>query len=229
MQQTIAFCHDKDFEMLKLGCTKPNPANICLHKSTDAEFYPFREGDKDLWKKFGKLLLVVHLSFLHAKQLSMKLLFEGLQTYAKLLLGLMPANYIPTRSVNCQPMPTGLHTRWEFDSETSRFKPRQNKTRSFENLVMSYFQRTKPECEIEGFFAKGRQKKNDCFNIDGFCFHCNTVLEAMVCFYHFCPCQELLSLKWIFNGIARRELDALREHYMQEKGFNVIEMRECGW
>ena len=23
-------------------------ANICLHKSTDAKFYPFTEGDKDL-------------------------------------------------------------------------------------------------------------------------------------------------------------------------------------
>ena len=44
--------------------------------------------------------MVVHLSFLHAKQLLMKLLFESLQTYANLLLGLMPANYNPTRCVN---------------------------------------------------------------------------------------------------------------------------------
>ena len=38
-----------------------------------------------------------------------------------------------------QPMPTNLYTRWDFDSETSRFTSRQNKTRSFENMVMSYF------------------------------------------------------------------------------------------
>ena len=51
------------------------------------------------------MLLVVHLSILHAKQLLMKLLFESLQTYANLLLGLMPANYIPTRCVNpCLPV-----------------------------------------------------------------------------------------------------------------------------
>ena len=37
--------------MLKLGCTLPNLANICLHKSTDASFYPFTEGDKDLLEK----------------------------------------------------------------------------------------------------------------------------------------------------------------------------------
>ena len=65
--------------MLKLGCTLPNLANVCLHKSTDAKLYPFTEGDKDL-----KMLLVVHLSFLHAKQLLMKLLLENLQTYANL-------------------------------------------------------------------------------------------------------------------------------------------------
>ena len=55
--------------------------------------------------KFEKMLLVVHLSVLHAKQLLMKLLFESLQIYANLLLGLMPTNYIPTRCVNpCLPV-----------------------------------------------------------------------------------------------------------------------------
>ena len=51
MQKLIAFYHDKGIDMLKLGSTLPNLANICLHKSTDAKFYPFTEGDKDLLKK----------------------------------------------------------------------------------------------------------------------------------------------------------------------------------
>ena len=51
MQNIIAFYHDKDVDMLKLGCTLPNLANICLHKSTDAKFYPFTEADKDLLEK----------------------------------------------------------------------------------------------------------------------------------------------------------------------------------
>ena len=51
MQKTIAFFHDKDIDMLKLGCTLPNVANICLQKSTDAKFYPFTEGDKDNLEK----------------------------------------------------------------------------------------------------------------------------------------------------------------------------------
>ena len=51
MQKMIAFYHDKDIDMLKLGCTLPNLAIICLHKSTDAKFNPFMEGDKHLLEK----------------------------------------------------------------------------------------------------------------------------------------------------------------------------------
>ena len=37
--------------MLKLGCTLPNLAKICLHKSTDYKFYPFFSSDSDLLEK----------------------------------------------------------------------------------------------------------------------------------------------------------------------------------
>ena len=52
----------------------------------------------------------------------------------------------------------------------------------------------------------------------------------MGCFYHFCPCQELrpsLTEEDIQRGSKKRELDALRRHCIQEKGYKVIEMREC--
>ena len=127
-------------------------------------------------------------------------------------------------------MRTGPYTRWDLDSETSRFIPRQNKTRSFGNIVMSYFQRTRPDCKIESFYTTGRQKI-DCFSADGFCSHCNTVFETMGCFYHLCPCQELrpsLTEEDIQRS-KKRELDALIRHYRQEKGFKVIEMWECEW
>ena len=53
MQKMIKFYHDKVIDMLKLGCTHPNLANICLHKSTILKFYPFFEEDKDLCDKIG--------------------------------------------------------------------------------------------------------------------------------------------------------------------------------
>ena len=104
-KKMIAFYQDKNIDTLKIGCTLPNLVNIFLHNSTDAKFYPFIEGDKDLLKKFEKESLVVYLSFIPAKQFLMKLLSESLQTYANLLLGLMPANHTRTRCVNlCPPV-----------------------------------------------------------------------------------------------------------------------------
>ena len=47
----IEFYHNKGIDLLKLGCTLPNLANICLHKSADSRFYPFTESDKDLLEK----------------------------------------------------------------------------------------------------------------------------------------------------------------------------------
>ena len=51
MQKMLAFYHKKRNDTLKLGCTLPKLANICLHKSTSAKFYPFTETDKDLLQK----------------------------------------------------------------------------------------------------------------------------------------------------------------------------------
>ena len=174
------------------------------------------------------MLLVVHLSFLHAKQLLMKLLFENQQKFCKSFVGIDASQQYPYSM--CQPMPTGLYTRWDSDSEISRFTPRQNKTRRFENLVMSYFQRTRTDCKIESFHTTGRQKKIDSFSVDGFGSQCNIVLEAMGCFYHFFPCRKLrlsLAEEDIRRGSRKRELDKLRQSYIQEKRFTVIEMWEC--
>ena len=80
-------------------------------------------------------------------------------------------------------------------------------------MVMPYFQRTRPESENESFFTTGIQTKIECFSVDGFCSHCNTVFEAKCCFHHFCPCQELrtsLTEEVVQRGSKKRELDALR-------------------
>ena len=47
----MEFYHNNVIDMLKLGCTLPNLANICLHKSTNHKFFPIVEADKDLHDK----------------------------------------------------------------------------------------------------------------------------------------------------------------------------------
>ena len=56
MQKKIEFYHNKGIDILNLGYTQPNLANICLHKSTDSKFYPFTESDKDLLEKIGVMV-----------------------------------------------------------------------------------------------------------------------------------------------------------------------------
>ena len=131
-----------------------------------------------------------------------------------------------------QPMPTGLYTRWNYDPESQNFMARQNKTRSFEKFVLSYFQRTRPECRIESNVTTGRQKKIACFSVDGICNHCNTVFGAMGCYFHYCPCQEArpsLTDNEIMRGIKKREQDQMRNEDIQQKGYKIIEMCECSW
>ena len=125
MQKMIAFNHDKNNDLLKLGCTLPNLANICIHKSTDAKIYPFREGDKDLLEKiredvggpsivFTRKTVVDETFIRKSTNLCKYIVIDASQLYPYSM---------------CQPMPTSLHTRWDFDSESSRFTPRQKQDR----------------------------------------------------------------------------------------------------
>ena len=95
---------------------------------------------------------------------------------------------------------------------------------------MSFYQANRPECTFESFYTTGRQKTIDSFTLDGFCGHCQTIFEALGCYYHFCPCRETqpsLDKDEFENGIRKRESDKLRKLYLEMKGYKFIEMREC--
>ena len=129
-------------------------------------------------------------------------------------------------------MPTGLYTRWNYDSDSQIFMPLQNKTRSIENMLLSYVQQTRPEYKIESNVTNGRQKKIDCFSVDGISNHCNTVFEAMGCYFHCCPCEEArpsLTDNEVMRGITKREQDQMRKEYIQQKGYKIFEKWGCNW
>ena len=97
---------------------------------------------------------MVFLLFLHAKQLLMTL--RKAKNICKSNFGI-DASKLYAYSI-CQSMQTGPYMRWYLNSETSRFTSQQNKTCSFESLVMSFFQGTGRDCKIEIFCTTGRQK-----------------------------------------------------------------------
>ena len=97
-------------------------------------------------------------------------------------------------------------------------------------MVLSYLQSQRPNCTIESNYTTGTQKKIDCFNVDGFCAQCKTILEAMGCYFHFCACREArtsISEEETQRGLRKREYDELRRDYLRNKGYKVVEIWEC--
>ena len=230
MQKMVQFYHQKEIDMLKLGCTLPNLANIFLQKSTNEKIYPFCESDRDLCEKSREDMTGGPSIVFTRKAVVDETFIRDSSNVCKSIVGIDASQLYPYSI--CQDMPTGLYTRWEFDSDMQKFEARHNRSRNFENMVMSYYQQTRPECKIESFHTSGNQKKIDCFNVDGYCNHCKTVFEAMGCYYHFCPCQETrpsLSDEDIERGSKRREMDDLRREYIRVKGYKIEEMWECEW
>ena len=205
--------------MLKLGCTLPNLANICLHKSTNSKFYPFVEADKDLHDKIREDMTGGPSIVFTRQAIVDQTYIRNTKNICKSIVGIDASQLYPFSM--CQEMPTGLYTRWEFDSDSKKFKARQNKSRKFENMVMSYLQSQRPNCTIESYYTTGTQKKIDCFNVDGFCAHCKTIFEAMGCYFHFCASQEArasMSEEETQKGLKKREYDELRRDYLRNKG-----------
>ena len=219
MQKMLAFYHKKGIDILKLGCTLPTLANSCLHKSTSAKFYPFTDTDKDLLQKIREDMVGGTSIVFTRKAVVDETFIRNSGIICKSIVGIDASQLYPYSM--CQPMPTGLYTRWECDTETHRFKPQQNQSRNFENMVLSYFQRQRPDCKIESFYTTGTQKKINCFKVVGFCAHCIIVFEAMGCFCHYCPCQEArssLTEEDIKCGNKKREMNQMRKQYIIEKG-----------
>ena len=140
----------------------------------------------------------------------MKILYANHQTCANHLLASMLVSFIPTQCVNqCQ---LGC-----IHDGSTILKLRDSQLAKT-NLAPSriWF------CHIfNGVdqIAKMRlmlllvDKKIDCFSVDGICYHCNTVFEALGFYYHYCPCQEArpsLTDSDIERGVKKRQQDEMR-------------------
>ena len=182
-KEVITFYHDKDIEMIKLGCALTILGNTCLHKSTDAKFSPFTEIDIELFEKSREDVVCGFLSFLHTKQLLIKFSFGGLHVYVNQKSGLKLANHGRTQCANlCQLVfiRGGITIHRRADSHLDRTRPVPLKIRKQDKI-------TKPRASIQQ--VDNTKLTADCFNVDRLCFDCNTVFEAMVCFFHSCPCH----------------------------------------
>ena len=191
--------------MLKLGCTLPNLANICLHKSTDAKFYPFTEGDKDLLEKIREDVVSGPSIVFTRKAVVDETFFRKSANLCKSFVGIDASQLYPHSM--CQPMPTGLYTRQNFDSE----------------WVDSYLDKTRPAAlkiwsrhisneqdqnvKLKASLQQANRRKLTASVLLGFVLIATLCLKPWVAFTTSVPVKScvLLSLKRIFNVVAKRE------------------------
>ena len=157
MQKMLASYHSKGIDMLKLGYTLPNWANICPHKSTSAKFYPFTETDKDLMQKIRKDMVGGPSIVFTPKAVVDETFNRNSRNICKSIASSDASQLYPYSM--CQPMPTGPCTRWEFDTESNRFEPQKNKSKYFQNMVIPHFQRQRPDCKTETFYKQELGKR----------------------------------------------------------------------
>ena len=116
MLKMVEFYHQKEIDMLNLGFTLSPLANICLYKPTDSKFYPFTENDKDLLEKiregtFGGPSIVF------TREAVVDEIFIRITTnLCKSIVGIDASHLY--RFPMCQPMATGLYTRWNYDIDS---------------------------------------------------------------------------------------------------------------
>ena len=72
-----------------------------------------------------------------------------------------------------QPMPTGLHTRWEYDNETETFTAHQKICASSKKWFYQNLKELGQTVEMKAMLLLVRQKVA-CSSIYGVCDHCKT-------------------------------------------------------
>ena len=105
MKKLIHFYHEKGIDMLKLGCTLPNLANICLHSSTSAKYYPFPAGDKDLLEKVRENMVGGPSNVFTRKAVVSETKIRSSSNICKSIVEIDASQLYPYAM--CQPMPTG--------------------------------------------------------------------------------------------------------------------------
>ena len=104
----------------------------------------------------------------------------------------------------CQMTPPDVYTRWVLDFGSDKFKPRRE-----DSKTLSWHTFWKSDQSVTWKLSKrlAHGKKTNAYSVDDLCGQCNTVFEAMGCYYHNRPRQEALpSLtgKKIQRGLGRK-------------------------
>ena len=108
IQKMKEFYHNKGIDTLKLGCTLPNLANICLYKSNSNKFYAFVEADKYWHDKIREDMTGGPSIVFTRKVVVDQIYIPNSENFFKSIFGIDASRLYPFSM--CQQMPTGLYT-----------------------------------------------------------------------------------------------------------------------
>ena len=88
VQKIFQYYHNKGIDMLRIGCTLPDLAIICLNNYTSAKFYPFGKSDTDLLSKFREDMDRWPLKVFTRKTVNDETLIHESTNFYKLIVGI---------------------------------------------------------------------------------------------------------------------------------------------
>ena len=129
----------------------------------------------------------------------------------------------------CQAMPTGLYTRWDFDSQ--RFNPRSSEARFLDHMVMAYFQNSRQNCKIESLHTTGTHKKIILSALMDFVVTLTIFSEALCCFFVLWVAGNTTwSYLWRhFQKTKVNEAVKLHWSHLRQTKYSIREMWGCEW
>ena len=137
------------------------------------------------------------------EELLVRLLLASPQTFSNQLLGLTLANVTRFLCVNASQQEPVLV--FLFHKACQKSDHQLNQARTFENLVITFFQRIRPECQMDSFYTTGTQKNMKCSRRYGLCACWNAMIEGLVFFNFYCSSHEAQLL------LEKTMLDAEKE------------------
>ena len=146
-QEWTDLYNNKCIDMLKLGFTSPISAKIFRHKSIGSNCYHFTKSDTDWFEKIREEMVGARWMVFTRKAVVDETLMRKSTNLRNSFVGIDDSQLQPFSM--CRPMPTILYTILEYDKETKRFTPHQNKNSTFEKMVLSYFETAQSDCRIE--------------------------------------------------------------------------------
>ena len=156
----------------------------------------------------------------------MKLLSESLQTYANLLLGLIPANYTPTRCANPCPLVfirVGITFQKPVDSHLDKTRPV-----AWKIWLWLFFNVHELIVKLRASTPQADRRILIASVLMGFVLIAILSLEQWVAFTTFVPVKSSAHLPLTkTSNVAVGKENPMNWGYIQEKGISVIEMWEC--